>query len=54
MNQTWENDEKKRVLGPILACFGPNLVPKIFFVGLTSTRFYTLLQTTIACNFKEN
>ena len=38
MNQTRENDKKTRVLGPILACFGPNLVPEIFFVGRTSTR----------------
>ena len=30
MKQTWENG-KNLVLGLILACFGPNLVPKICF-----------------------
>ena len=41
-------------LGLILAHFGPNLVPKIFFVGFTSTRCYVLLQAIIVSNFKEN
>ena len=34
MKQTWENGKKKKkILGLILACFRPNLVPKIFFRG---------------------
>ena len=41
-------------LGPILAGYGPNLVPKNFFVGFTSTRSYGLLQAIIVCNFKGN
>ena len=50
MNRTWENC-KKLSFGPN---FGPNLVPKIFFVGFTSTTYYTLLQAIIPCNSKEN
>ena len=57
----WENG-KNLDFGPnlesqklmILTRFAPNLVPKIFFVGFTSTRSYTLLQAIIVCNFKEN
>ena len=46
---------KNLVLGPILACFAPNLVPEIFFLeGFTSARCYTLLQAIIISNFKEN
>ena len=41
-------------LGPILAGYGPNLVPKNFFVGFTSTRCYGLLQAIIVCNLKGN
>ena len=33
---------------------GPNLVPKIFFMGFTSTRSSTLWHVITACNFKEN
>ena len=43
---------KKLVLGLILACFGPSLVPKKFFVGFTSTRCYTLLYAIIQCEGK--
>ena len=42
MNQTWENGKKN-----------PNFGPKIFFMGFTSIRCYTLLQAIIICNFKE-
>ena len=28
--------------------------PKSFFVGFTSTRYYTMLPAIILCNFKEN
>ena len=47
---------KNLVLGPILACIGPNSIPpqKFFFVASTPTRYYTLLQANIVCNFKEN
>ena len=47
---------KNLILGLIFACFGPNLVPSFFFffLGATSIRCYTLLQTIIVCNFKEN
>ena len=45
---------KNLILGLILTCFGKNLVPKLVFVGFTSTTCYTLLQVIIVCNFKEN
>ena len=54
MNETWENDKKTLILGFILVRFSPNLVSKIFFVGFISSRYYTLLQAIIICNFKEN
>ena len=38
----------------ILNRFGPNLVPKIFFVDFTSTRCYTLSKAIIVCNSNEN
>ena len=38
----------------ILTHFGPNLVPKIFFVDFTSTRCYTLSKAIIVCNSNEN
>ena len=53
MNQL-EKMGKKLILGLILACFGPNLVPKNLFVDFTSTRCYALLQAIIVCKFKEN
>ena len=34
MNQTWENGEKTNFRPD----FGPNLGPKIYFVGFLSTR----------------
>ena len=34
--------------------FGPHFAPKFYFVGFTSTRYYTLLQAIIACYFMEN
>ena len=43
---------KKLVLGPILACFGPSLVPKKIVVGFTCTRCYTLLYAVIQCEGK--
>ena len=57
----WENG-KNFNFGPnlepqkliILARFAPNLVPQFFFVGLTSTRCYTLLQAITVYHFKEN
>ena len=36
INQTWENSKKPN-FGPDFGLIGPNLGPKIFFVGLTST-----------------
>ena len=45
---------KNLILGLILACFGPNLAPKIVLVGFTPTRCCTLSQATIVYNFKEN
>ena len=42
---------KKPSFGPY---FDPNLVPKIFFMAFTSTRYYTLLQAIIVFNFKKN
>ena len=46
INKTWENG-KNLDSGTILAL-------KIFLVGFTSTRYYTLLQAIIVCNFKKN
>ena len=45
---------KNLILGLILAHFAPNSFPKLFSVGCTSTRFWTLLQPIIVSNFKEN
>ena len=45
---------KKLILGLILACFSPDLIPKFFFKGLTSTWCYTFLQAIIVCNLKES
>ena len=39
--------KKTLILDLILACFGPNLVPKFFSVGSTSIRCYTLLQASL-------
>ena len=39
-NQTWENGKKSSFRSD----FGPNLGPKFFFMGFTSTRYYILLQ----------
>ena len=33
---------------------GPILAPNFFFMGFTSTKYYTLLQAIIVCYFKEN
>ena len=52
MNQIWENGEKN--FGFDFGSFGPNLGPKIFFVGFTSNRSKTSLQTFIVYNFMEN
>ena len=41
-------------LGPILARFGQNLVPKILCVAFIFTRCYILLQAIIVCDFKQN
>ena len=45
---------KKLILGLILACFSPSLVPKKFLLGFTSTRCYTWLQAITVYNSKEN
>ena len=50
----WEKMVKTLILGLILARFDQNLVPKIFLVGFTSTRCYTLLQAILVCSLKEN
>ena len=50
MNQTLENGKKTNFRSD----FGPNLVPQIFIVGLTSTRYYTLFQAIIVCNIRHN
>ena len=41
------------VLGPISACFHPNLVPNNFLVGFTSTRCY-ILYASIMYNVRKN
>ena len=46
MNQNWENGEN--LVSDLI------LAQKIFFLGFTSTRYYTLLQAIIICYFKEN
>ena len=54
MNQIWENS-KKYNFGPDFGQFYPKFGPQnFFFVGFTSTKYYTLLQATIVCNVKEN
>ena len=55
INQTWENGKKPN-FGPDFCPFWPKFGPQffLFFVGATSIRCYTLLQTIIVCNFKEN
>ena len=56
INQTWKNDQKKLILEPILDHLAQICPPpqKIFFEGFTFSRYYTLLQAIIVCNFKEN
>ena len=49
MNQTWEKDWNAS-FGPD---FDPDLVLNIFFVSITSTRCYALLQAIIVYNFKK-
>ena len=46
MNQTRKYGKKPS--------FGADFGLKFFFVGFASTRYYTLLQAIIVCNFKEN
>ena len=48
--------QKKLILDPILDCM-TQICPspqKIFFMGFTSTRCYTLLQAITVWNFKKN
>ena len=53
MSQTWENS-KRTNFGLNFCLFGPNLGPKIFFAGFTSTSSKALFQAIILCNIKEN
>ena len=50
MNQTLENGKKSS----FKVNFSPNLGPKNFFVGVTSTKYYTLLQNIIVWNLQKN
>ena len=45
---------KKPSFGEYLGLLWSKFDPKNFFVGITSTRCYTLLPDIIVCNFKEN
>ena len=51
-NQTSKNDKKPN-FGPDFGQYGPNLVPKIFFVDFTSARSQSLFQAIILCNLQE-
>ena len=46
--------QKKTNFGPNFDLFGPNWTPKLFSVGFTSTKCYTLLRAIFVCNFKDN
>ena len=52
-NQTWDNG-KNPSFGSDFDTFWPKFDPKVFFVGFTSARYYTLLQAIILSNIKEN
>ena len=54
LNQTWENEKNKLILGPILDRLVQIWAPKNFSVSFTSTICYILLQAIIVCSFKEN
>ena len=45
VNQAQEKGEKPN--------FGPNFGPRMFLVGFTSTRYSTLSQAIIVCNFQK-
>ena len=53
MHQTWENGQKPN-FWPNFGPFSPNLDPRNFFIDFTPTRYYTLLQAIIVCNFNKN
>ena len=46
--------KKPLISCPIVVCLAQIWAQKSFFVGFTSTRCYTLSQTIIVSNFKEN
>ena len=54
INLTWENG-KKPSLRPYFGLFWPIFgTQRVFFVGFTSSKCYTLLEAIIVCNFEEN